>query len=137
MTKRYVLIDDTDADPRDLDFENGPVYIPDAAPIAVPAPASKPWFPMKDAVIWKHKTGNDGEDDIFSTLTIACDIVFQSRVVRTIKGDEIACDALLTCVEALVPGDVVTIEGKDWPIKGIARVGKDINRTVQWRTVGL
>ena len=92
---------------------------------------------MLDSAVVKHLIGNDGEDNIYSSTTIACDIVYQSRVIRTIQGDQIACDALLTCVEALVPGDVVTIEGRDWPIKGVVRAGKDNNRTVQWRTVGL
>jgi hypothetical protein len=96
-----------------------------------------PWFPMLDSAVWRTKTGNNGEDDIYSSTTIACDIVYQSRVIRTIQGDEIACDALLTCVEALVPGDVVTIGTRDWPIKGTVREGKDNNRVVQWRTVGL
>jgi hypothetical protein len=97
----------------------------------------KPWFPMKDAATWRHKVGNDGEDDIYSDLNIACDIVLQSRNVRTVKGDEIACEALLTCVESVVPGDIVTISGRDWPIKGTVREGKDNNRIVQWRTVAL
>jgi hypothetical protein len=104
----------------------------------------KPWFPMLDTAILKHKTGNNGEDDIYSSSTIACDIVFQSRNVRTIQGDEISCDALLTCVESLGSNDVITISGRansaengDWPIKGLVREGKDGNRVVQWRTVAL
>lgn len=92
---------------------------------------------MLDSAVWKHLLGNNGEDNVYSSVTIACDIVFQSRNIRTIQGDQIACDALLTCVEALVPGDVVTIGNRDWPIKGVVREGKDNNRTVQWRTVGL
>ena len=97
----------------------------------------KPWFPMLDSAVLKHKIGNDGEDDIYSSTTIACDIVFQSRNVRSIEGDELSCYALLTCVEAVVPGDVVTISGRDWPVKGTVKVGKDNNRVVQWRTVAL
>lgn len=98
---------------------------------------TKPWFPMKDSADWKHKIGNNGDDDIYSTQTISCDIVFQSRTVRTVQGDEISCEALATCVEAVVPGDVLTINGRDWPVKGIVREAKDNNRVVQWRTVGL
>jgi hypothetical protein len=97
----------------------------------------KPWFPMLDTATWKHKTGNNGEDDIYSSSTIACDIVFQSRNVRTVEGDEIACEALLTCVEVVVPGDVITISGRDLPVKETVREGKDNNRVVQWRTVAL
>lgn len=98
---------------------------------------TKPWFPMLDSAVWKRKTGNSGEDDIYSSTTIACDIVFQSQIIRTIRGDEIACDALLTCVEDPIPGDIMTIEGRDWPIKGVIRDAKDNNRVIQWRTVGL
>ncbi len=97
----------------------------------------KPEHPMLDSAIWKHKTGNDGEDDIYSSSTIAYDIVFQSRVVRTVQGDELSCEALVTCVEAVVPGDVLTISGRDWPVKGTVREGKDDNRIVWWRTVAL
>ncbi|MCK9570675.1 hypothetical protein M0R72_17130 [Candidatus Pacearchaeota archaeon] len=32
MAKRYVLIDDDDADPSDLDFEAGPIYDPGSTP---------------------------------------------------------------------------------------------------------
>jgi hypothetical protein len=91
---------------------------------------------MGDSATWKHKTGMDGYGTpTFSSTTIACDIVYASRVVRTVDGDEIQCSALLTCVEALVPGDTVTISGKDWPVLGIVKVAKDNNRVVQWQQV--
>lgn len=97
----------------------------------------KPDTPMLDSAVWKHKIGNNGDDDIYNTATIDCDIIFQSRTIRTIQGDEISCEALVTCVEAVVPGDVLTISGRDWPVKGVVKEAKDDNRVVLWRVVGL
>ena len=95
-----------------------------------------PWFPMLDSATGKHITGIDGYGNpTFSTVTISCDIVYASRVVRTIEGDELRCNALLTSIENIVPGDTITINGKDWPILGTVKEGKDNNRIIQWRTV--
>lgn len=97
----------------------------------------RPEIPLLDTASWKYKIGNNGEDDIYSVADIACDIIFQSRTIRTIQGDELSCEALVTCVEAVVPGDLLTISSRDWPVKGLVKEAKDDNRVVQWRQVAL
>lgn len=96
----------------------------------------KPWFPFKDTATWKHKTGNNGEDDIYSSTTIDCDIINDFAAVRKIVGDEFNFNAVLHCgpEHAIVIGDVVTVDGRDWPVLQV-QDEKDNNRNVILKTV--
>ena len=132
MAKQYLIGEEVDGD---LVVDLGPDYTTIRPPPITGT--TKPEIPLLDSATWKYKTGNNGEDDIYGSVTIACDIIFQSRAIRTIQGDELACEALVTCVEAVVPGDLLTISGRDWPIKGVVKECKDDNRIVQWRVVAL
>lgn len=76
-------------------------------------------------VSWKHKIGNDGEDDVYSTSTISCMWAHGSRTIRTIKGDELQCQAIVKCEAAVEAGDVLTKDGRDWPVLGLVGVAYD------------
>ena len=132
MAKKYLVGEEVDGE---LVADLGPDYTTTRPPPV--QGATRPEIPLLDSAVWKYKLGNDGEDDIFGSLTIACDIVFESRNIRSLQGDELQCTALVHCVEAVVPGDVLTIDGRDWPVQGIVRAAKDDNRITQWRTVAL
>ena len=71
------------------------------------------------SVAWKHKTGNDGDDDIFSTSIITVLWAMGGRVVRTAEGDELHCQAICKCEAAVVAGDVITFGGRDYPVLGL------------------
>jgi len=77
------------------------------------------------SVTWKHKTGNDGDDDIFTSSTITVLWAFGSRVIRTIRGDEIQCQALCRCEADVEAGDVITFESRDYPVLGLVGVAYD------------
>ena len=70
------------------------------------------------SVTWKHKTGNDGDDDIYTTSTIKVLWAFRTTTVRTIQGDNLKCQAICVCDEKIVSGDVITKDGRDWPVLG-------------------
>jgi len=71
------------------------------------------------SVTWKHKTGNDGDDDIYTSSTITVLWAMGARVVRTAWGDELACQAICKCEAAVVAGDVITFESRDYPVLGL------------------
>jgi len=77
------------------------------------------------SVIWKHKTGNDGNDDTYSTSTISCLWAHGAKVVRTQQGDELQCQAICKCEAAVEAGDVITKDGRDWPVLGLVGVSYD------------
>jgi len=77
------------------------------------------------SVTWKHKTGNDGDDDIFSSSTITVLWAFGAKVVRTAQGDELHCQAICKTEAAVVSGDVITYGGRDYPVLGLVGVAYD------------
>ena len=76
-------------------------------------------------VTLKHKTGSDGNDDTYSTSTISCLWAHGAKVVRTAQGDELACQAIVKCEAAVVAGDVLTKDGRDYPVLGLVGVSFD------------
>ncbi len=69
-------------------------------------------------VTWKHKTGNDGDDDIFTSSTITVLWALRTTTVRTMQGDNLKCQAVCVSNEEIVSGDVITKGGRDWPVLG-------------------
>ena len=71
------------------------------------------------SVTWKHKTGNDGDDDIYSSSPISCLWAHGAKVVRTVQGDELQCQAICKCEAAVQAGDLITKGGRDYPVLGL------------------
>lgn len=76
-------------------------------------------------VTWKHKTGNDGDDDIFTSSTITVLWAHGARVVRTAQGDELHCQAICKTEAEIVAGDVITFESRDYPVLGLVGAAYD------------
>jgi len=77
------------------------------------------------SVTWKHKTGNDGDDDIFTSSTITVLWAFGSKVVRTAQGDELHCQAICKTGAEIEAGDVITFESRDYPVLGLVGAAYD------------
>ena len=71
------------------------------------------------SVTWKHKTGNDGDDDIYTSSTITVLWAHGARVVRTAQGDELHCQAVCKCEAAVEAGDTITYDSRDYPVLGL------------------
>jgi hypothetical protein len=46
-------------------------------------------------------------------------------VVRTAQGDELQCQAIVKCEAAVEAGDVLTKDGRDYPVLGLVGVAYD------------
>jgi len=77
------------------------------------------------SVSWKHKTGNDGNDDTYTTSTITVLWAHGAKVIRTVQGDELQCQAICKCEAAVEAGDVITKDGRDYPVLGLVGVSYD------------
>lgn len=86
------------------------------------------------SVTWKHKTGNDGDDDIFSSSTITVLWAHGARVVRTAQGDELHCQAICKCEAAVVAGDTITKDSRDYPVLGL--VGESYDNSMRSVALG-
>ncbi len=71
------------------------------------------------SVTWKHKTGNDGDDDIYTSSTTTVLWAHGARVVRTAQGDELHCQAVCKCEAAVEAGDTITYDSRDYPVLGL------------------
>lgn len=86
------------------------------------------------SVTWKHKTGNDGDDDIYTSSTITVLWAHGARVVRTAQGDELHCQAVCKCEAAIIAGDVITHGGRDYPVLGL--VGESFDGSMRSVALG-
>ena len=86
------------------------------------------------SVTWKHKAGNDGDDDIYTSSTITVLWAFGARVVRTAQGDELHCQAICKCEAAVVAGDVITKDSRDYPVLGL--VGESFDGSMRSVALG-
>jgi len=86
------------------------------------------------SVTWKHKTGNDGDDDIFTSSTITVLWAHGARVVRTAQGDELHCQAICKTEAAVVSGDVISYGGRDYPVLGL--VGESFDGSMRSVALG-
>lgn len=77
------------------------------------------------SVSWKHKTGNDGDDDVYTSSTISVLWAFGAKVVRTAQGDELHCQAICKTEAEIVAGDVITFESRDYPVLGLVGAAYD------------
>jgi len=77
------------------------------------------------SVTWKHKSGNDGDDDIFTSSTITVLWAHGARVVRTAQGDELQCQAICKCEAAVEAGDTITKASRDYPVLGLVSESYD------------
>ena len=77
------------------------------------------------SVSWKHKTGNDGDNDIYTTSTITVLWAMGAKVVRTAQGDELHCQAICKTEAEIEAGDVITFESRDYPVLGLVGVAYD------------
>ena len=77
------------------------------------------------SVVWKRKTGNDGDDDIFTSSTITVLWAFGAKVVRTSQGDELQCQAICKTEAEIEAGDVITFEDRDYPVLGLVGAAYD------------
>lgn len=71
------------------------------------------------SVTWKSKTGNDGEDDVYTSSSITVLWAHGSKTVRTVQGDELQCQAICKCEAAVQAGDLITKGGRDYPVLGL------------------
>lgn len=86
------------------------------------------------SVTWKHKTGNDGDDDIYTSSTITVLWAHGARVVRTAQGDELHCQAICKCEAAVVAGDTITKDSRDYPVLGL--VGESYDGSMRSLAMG-
>jgi len=48
-----------------------------------------------------------------------------AKVIRTIQGDELQCQAICKCEAAVEAGDVLTKDSRDYPVLGLVGVSYD------------
>jgi len=103
----------------------------------------RPLRPLLETCTWKHVSASSLYGPTYTTTTINCSINFVSKQVHTINADTIVCSALVTCYEAVMPGDILTLtdpgsgDARDFPVKGLVKVANAINPEVPFRIVAL
>jgi hypothetical protein len=103
----------------------------------------RPIRPFLDTCTWKKQSGASAWGPTFTSCTIECSISYVTRLVQTQDSNIITCNALVTCAEAVMPGDILTLtdpgtgEARDFPVKGLVKVANGINPEIPYRVVAL
>jgi hypothetical protein len=87
---------------------------------------------------WKKRTGqNRHAEPIYSDpITIKVRFEGKRRIVRDTKGHEILSEAYAFCIEDVQPGDILTCEGREWPVIAVSSK-PDLSGKVSHREVAL
>ena len=95
------------------------------------------WIPMKQSATWKRTTGyNQYGEPTTSATTISCRWAGKRRMVRDIHGETVVSDATMNCADAIAVGDILTYDGRDWPVINVMET-PDLNGVVHFREVFL
>lgn len=123
MTKRYVLIDDDDADPTDLDFESGPVYTPGSAPpTGTDGGLLSAYTQLMEAVTWRQRLSvNEYNEPTYVDSTINVIWFDDQKMIRTAQGEDLQQLAYIQTTALISEGDAIIRAGITWPIIGIQR----------------
>jgi len=97
---------------------------------------TQPPIPMEQDATWKQKTTHDGYDQSWSSTAIKCRWVEKRRVVRNSQGANVVSEATMNCIEAVQADEIITFDGKDWPIIAVSKV-PDLDGVVWFREVAL
>lgn len=93
MAKRYVLINDGDADPRDLDFEAGPIY-PEGAPAPGEAASLGKDFPLPHTCLVQSLASHDGYGPTYAAaVSYSCFIKYARKTIRNSDGANVISTA--------------------------------------------
>ena len=124
MTKRYVLIDDDDADPSDLDLESGPVYTPGAAspPTGTGTGLLDAYAGLMESVTWRQR-GDVNEYNEPTYIDSAINVIWfdDVKLIRNAQGEELQQLAYIQTTAAVRQGDSIIRAGLTWPIIGIQK----------------
>lgn len=119
MAKRFVLIDDTDAGPEDVNLEQGPLYTPDAL-VGDAASLLDAYSGLMEQVIWGHRIGVDEYGDPEYAYSAASVIWFTDiRMIRNAASEALQQFAYIMTTSAIAEGDVIVRNGYTWPVIGI------------------
>lgn len=80
-------------------------------------------FAMNQTVIWKRRIGttNYGQDQYASSEPIRCRVSLKRRLVVSDQGEEIASGALVTTLDPVDMGDIITIDGRNYNVLEVQR----------------
>ena len=123
MTKRFVLIDDDDADPSDLDFETGPIY-PEGAPAPGEAASFGKDFPLPHTCLVQTLGSHDGYSPTYAAaVSYSCFIKYARKIIRNSGGEDVISTAQIHFDGAvtIMDTDKITFNGVSPLILKIAR----------------
>lgn len=113
MTKRYVLINEDDADPSDLDFETGPIY-PEGAPAPGEAASLGKDFALPHTCSVQSLASHDGYSPTYAAaVSYSCFIKYARKIIRNSEGADVISTAQIYFDGAvtIMETDRVTFDG--------------------------
>jgi hypothetical protein len=91
---------------------------------------------MKQDATWKQKGTHNGYGWTWTSTPIKCRFVQKRRMVRNSSGANVISEASLNCIEAIQEDDIITYNGKDWPVIAVSET-PDGEGVVWFREVAL
>lgn len=85
--------------------------------------------PMPIIALWKHKVSNDGLKNVYTDVSIQCTFKQHRHWTKNDRGDDVMSTAIVRCVEEIQPGDLITVNGRSWPVLSVDDVS-DVNNEV-------
>lgn len=92
---------------------------------------------LNQTVVWKSKTtANEYNEATYSSTSIPARFEYKRKIVRDKTGVQVISEAVCYTESAVQPDDVITFDGKDWPVVSVANQ-TDLEGTVLFYEVRL
>ena len=90
---------------------------------------------LNQSATWKTVTSvNEYNEPTFTSTTITCRMEYKRQMVRDAQGQEVVSEATLYTTSAVLPGDVITYDSRDWSVLTVASEAQ-LDGTVLFRAV--
>jgi len=90
---------------------------------------------LNQSATWKSVASrNEYNEPTFTSTTITCRFEYKRKMLRGPEGEQVMSEAVLYTASAVLPGDVVTYSGRDWPVLSVADEAQ-LDGTVLFRAV--
>jgi hypothetical protein len=121
MTKRYVLIDDSESDAEETTLELGPTY-GTSIPVLPEATGRGGITPLRQTCTWSHATTSGLYGPTYEDVDIRCRFSQESEKVKKPNNQEVISNAMIRCLEPIGASDKITYNDIVYPVLSVKAI---------------
>jgi len=118
MAKRFVLVDESEAEEKFATLELGPPYS-EVAPEVPIETATGGLTPLRQTCTWKYIVSSSLYGPIFAEVEMRCRFVKQTKIIQDANSNEVVSTAFLRCLHNVKANDHIIYNSVEYPISSV------------------